>query len=420
MTTVTSVARKCWSLCFRCRFQSAILTRLERYIRSLFCLRFITIHYAYIILWTIVTSVIIYPAKDFSYTDALFFGCAAATQSGLNTVDLNDLRTYQQIIIWCVPMVTSPIFIHTAVVFVRIYWFEKRFQYLVQSARTMRRTGSISGTNPSDEEQQNDKSRTEESSGSNLMSDAYNDTASDPERPSPDDHAADSEREQAPENGTRDHTPYLSWNATPGRNSTFVGLDEAQRDELGGIEYRALKTLAVILIVYYLFFHILGIICLIPWIMRSSKYGPVVRQAGLGRPWWAIFTAGSAFNDVGLTLTPDSMKSFQEAVFPLVLMSFFIIIGNTGFPCMLRFIIWALSKIVIRSTPLWDEIRFLLDHPRRCFTLLFPQTATWWLFATVILLNAVNMVVLVVLDVSGLMSYCILLCILTVMQVEQP
>lgn len=371
-------------------------------------------------MWTIVTSVIIYPAKNVSYTDALFFACAAATQSGLNTVDLNDLRIYQQIVIWCVAMVTSPIFIHTAVVFVRIYWFEKRFQYLVQSARTIRRTGSISGSNSSDEEQQNGKRRTGESSGSNLMSDAYNDTASDPEKPSADDHAADSDAEQAPENGPRDHTPYLSWNATPGRNSTFVGLDEAQRDELGGIEYRALKTLAVILIVYYLFFHILGIICLIPWIMRSSKYGPVVRQAGLGRPWWAIFTAGSAFNDVGLTLTPDSMKSFQEAVFPLVLMSFFIIIGNTGFPCMLRFIIWALSKIVIRSTPLWDEIRFLLDHPRRCFTLLFPQTATWWLFATVILLNAVNMVVLVVLDVSGLMSYCILLCILTVMQVEQP
>jgi Trk-type K+ transport system membrane component len=31
-------------------------------------------------------------------------------------------------------------------------------------------------------------------------------------------------------------------------------------------------------------------------------------------------------------------------VFPLLMMSFLIIIGNTAFPCMLRLIIWILSK----------------------------------------------------------------------------
>lgn len=57
--------------------------------------------------------------------------------------------------------------------------------------------------------------------------------------------------------------------------------------------------------------------------------------------------------------------------------------------------------VVRRDTPLWNELLFLLDHPRRCFTLLFPQKATWWLFATVVLLNVLNMVVLVVLNVSN-------------------
>jgi len=41
--------------------------------------------------------------------------------------------------------------------------------------------------------------------------------------------------------------PYLSYQPTIGRNSTFVNLTEEQREELGGIEYRSLKTLAVIL-----------------------------------------------------------------------------------------------------------------------------------------------------------------------------
>lgn len=42
--------------------------------------------------------------------------------------------------------------------------------------------------------------------------------------------------------------PYLSWQPTIGRNSAFVDLTEEQREELGGIEYRSLKTLAIVLI----------------------------------------------------------------------------------------------------------------------------------------------------------------------------
>ena len=46
----------------------------------------------------------------------------------------------------------------------------------------------------------------------------------------------------------KDPAPYLSWEPTIGRNSAFVDLTEEQREELGGIEYRSLKTLAMILV----------------------------------------------------------------------------------------------------------------------------------------------------------------------------
>lgn len=46
----------------------------------------------------------------------------------------------------------------------------------------------------------------------------------------------------------KDPMPYLSWQPTIGRNSAFVDLTEEQREELGGIEYRSLKTLAIILV----------------------------------------------------------------------------------------------------------------------------------------------------------------------------
>ena len=106
------------------------------------------------------------------------------------------------------------------------------------------------------------------------------------------------------------------------------------------------------------------------------------------------------FNDLGFTLTPDSMISFQGAVLPLLLGSFLIIIGNTGFPCMLRFVIWLTSKFTSAESALHEELRFLLDHPRRCFTLLFPADATWVLFAILVLLNGIDLVLFIVLDLS--------------------
>lgn len=46
----------------------------------------------------------------------------------------------------------------------------------------------------------------------------------------------------------RNLMPYLSYQPTVGRNSAFVDLTEEQREELGGIEYRSLKTLALVLV----------------------------------------------------------------------------------------------------------------------------------------------------------------------------
>lgn len=194
--------------------------------------------------------------------------------------------------------------------------------------------------------------------------------------------------------------PYLSWAPTIGRNSNFIDLTEDQREELGGIEYRALKLLAVILVAYFVGFHLLGMVCLTPWIARDAHYSSVVEEVGVNPVWWGFFTPASMFNDLGFTLTPDSMVSFQFAVLPLLLGTFLIIIGNTGFPCMLRFVIWLTSLFVPRGSGVWEELRFLLDHPRRCFTLLFPSKANWWLFGVLVGLNGLDLIFFIILDVS--------------------
>ena len=65
---------------------------------------------------------------------------------------------------------------------------------------------------------------------------------------------------------------------------------------------------------------------------------------------------------------------------------------------MLRFVIWITSLFVRRDSGLWEELRFLLDHPRRCFTLLFPSHDTWWLFAVLIILNGIDLIFFIILN----------------------
>ena len=86
-------------------------------------------------------------------------------------------------------------------------------------------------------------------------------------------------------------TPYLSWQPTIGRNSAFVDLTEEQREELGGIEYRSLKTLAVVLVceicIRPLFEHELtcfhgSVLHYIPYFGRDLSYAMDITQSHLG------------------------------------------------------------------------------------------------------------------------------------------
>ncbi|KAI9781344.1 MAG: low affinity potassium transporter [Peltula sp. TS41687] len=561
--------------------------------------RFITIHYTYIIALTLFGSIVIFAIGGMSYVDALFFSSGATTQSGLNTIDVNNITTGQQLVLYLIPMFTNPIFIHSSVVFVRLYMFERRFHHIVREARRLRHSKLRARTESRDErdpdpvergingrnivvlhrpqgssgnnshppptgremidriDEAEEKGNDQDSSNripTNHQAEPDNQSSSpegqalhreitfaDARKPTTDlyspgrlpvprpaeHHIAfvenqrnpkdkgtlripgprDSDRGVIPqtvdadrfkgdpllegqiptpteprgrrlgeaEEGTeetseanseeqpvkriitieeplspransssgahpnlklrrpsslkapsfaktisaartrattwsnmrasqsrepRDPMPYLSWTPTMGRNSAFIDLTEEQREELGGIEYRALKTLAVILVAYFFFFHIFGVICLLPWIVRSGTYGSVVDSNGQSRAWWGIFTPATFFNDLGFTITADSMISFREAVLPLLLGAFLIIIGNTGFPCMLRFVIWVISRLVPADSGVWEELRFLLDHPRRCFTLLFPNNATWWLFWVLVILNLIDIFLFIVLDLN--------------------
>ena len=92
------------------------------------------------------------------------------------------------------------------------------------------------------------------------------------------------------------------------------------------------------MVAYFLGMLFLSWLCLGLWILRDSYYGSILGNDAINRGWWAVFTTSSLFSNVGITvvnacltpgytLTPDAMISFQQAIFPLLLLSFVIIVG---------------------------------------------------------------------------------------------
>ena len=338
---------------------------------------FIAINYIYIISWVFIASLILYIPGGIHYIDALLLASGAATQSGQNPVDLNRLHISQQLTLWMVAMVTNVIFVNSLLVLVRLSWFRKRFRSVVGEAKAATRRfrdatstvvadyrgyGTIGTEGMGGPEMQR-------ANTSSVMCDDDNDdndinqlrtttpqpinqiaASSTGPRITFDAASQQQHREQQQQKhrrGSDSHNPInhqkaisslppLTWEASI---ASYSDWDETQKDELGGTEYRALKVLFFILMGYFVTFHLLGILFLLCVILSHPQYAQIVDNIGVPQTWWAIFTAGSAFNDVGFTLTPNSMVSFNKAPLLLLVMTFLIVIGNTGFPCMLRLII---------------------------------------------------------------------------------
>ncbi|KAE8328366.1 cation transport protein-domain-containing protein [Aspergillus sergii] len=465
---------------------------------------FITLHYTYIILCSLLGIIILYPYGNLRAIDALFFGVSSATVSGLNVVDLKDLKTYQQLFLYFIPTVCNMCFTNILVVIVRLYWFEKR---LKETAPTAFRPSSRSVTSKEydyDQEAQPRKLNTirvrdpEQTAGEKINADkehlagsSKSQTVSEelteskpPDGPDPDaiqltnrrisfadnnkalyipsprerdrgqpivevdERATKDEISEYAENDDakseirrriRDtsnplervasslfvlgsqpsrtqgsqlreavslskssNLPSISAEATLGRNSKFYNLTAEDRERLGGIEYRALKILLKTVLGYFFGLHIIGAICLVGWIQYAGpKYRDYLKECGQNHIWWAFYAAQTMANNLGFTLTPDSMVSFQDATFPMLIMTFLAYAGNNLYPVFLRLIIWTTYRCTPKNSSLREPLDYLLKYPRRCYTLLFRSKPTWVLFGIIFVLNFVDVLLIVVLDLHN-------------------
>lgn len=174
-------------------------------------------------------------------------------------------------------------------------------------------------------------------------------------------------------------------------------LSRKQRYHIGGVEYRAIDFLSKLVPFFYLFTIVVFSFALRIYIACSTYAQGVLETSNPEPvdPWmFSFFTSVSAFNNLGLTPLSASLVPFQSAPAPLIFYSLLIIFGNTAYAIVLRGIIWTLYKIMPKHDTMQSEtMRFLLDHPRRCYTNLFSSTQTWWLVFALVVINLVEMVV---------------------------
>ncbi|OAQ96881.1 hypothetical protein LLEC1_04348 [Akanthomyces lecanii] len=194
--------------------------------------------------------------------------------------------------------------------------------------------------------------------------------------------------------------PFLSREATVGRNSNFRNL--TSKRPRGAWRYRVSCAQASPQDCYFFGLHLFGAICLVGWVQYANpKYTDYLASVGQDKNWWAFYSSQTMISNLGFTLTPDSMISFRDAGWPMFVMSFLAFAGNTLYPVFLRLIIWTMSRICPRNASVQQPLAFLLDHPRRCYMLLFPSGATWALFGIIFVLNFVDTLLIIVLDLNN-------------------
>ncbi|KZO98890.1 hypothetical protein CALVIDRAFT_511724 [Calocera viscosa TUFC12733] len=198
-------------------------------------------------------------------------------------------------------------------------------------------------------------------------------------------------------------SPYLSFTAVVGRNSKFHGLTSEQLEELGGVEFRALTLLLWLIGGYFVGIHLIVFFACALSGAYHNDYAYVFdnQQRAVSPVWFGLFQAFAAFSNAGMSLVDTSMVPFDRAygmIFPMI---WAILAGNTAFPVFLRLTIWLVSRVTSKATRLAETLRFLLDHPRRCFVYLFQSPQTWLLTLVLVMLNSTDWIAFGLLDIGN-------------------
>ncbi|KAJ5704201.1 cation transport protein-domain-containing protein [Penicillium malachiteum] len=102
---------------------------------------------------------------------------------------------------------------------------------------------------------------------------------------------------------------YFASTGLVSRNSQFHGLTSAEREKLGGVEYKAVSFLSVVVALYLILFLLLGTIGVGTWL--QVNHPEVATENGLSPYWTGSFFAVSAFVNIGMALLDKNMTALQ-------------------------------------------------------------------------------------------------------------
>ncbi|KAA8649834.1 putative potassium uptake transporter [Aspergillus tanneri] len=408
-----------------------------------FRVNFITLHYAYIIFLSILGLVVLYPYGNLRAIDSFFFGASASTESGLNPVDVKELKTYQQLYVYFIPMISNPGFINILVVVVRLHWFEKRLRKIAPSVLYPTSTSSDRRGCDNDQEARFSKGDEEyapkqesiQLSKDNTCDgivlkdektngrDPDNDDSIQPNNPRPSlnnrriSFAENSKALYIPSPRERDRgIPILEVNERPGVNDFEDSIDKADTETEGnrrGVSGTSSSGFPLERVASSVF--VLGRqprtseeprLRSAVSLSNDSNLPGLSSQATLGR------------NSQFYNLTDEDRERLGGIEYRSLKLLLKIVIGiNT--PCsvimltpsigttlmnvdkIISGVIWIMFKCVPHQSSLKEPLGFLLKYPRRCYTLLFRSRPTWTLFGIIFALNFVDVLLIVVLDLHN-------------------
>jgi Trk-type K+ transport system membrane component len=159
-------------------------------------------------------------------------------------------------------------------------------------------------------------------------------------------------------------------------------------------EYRALNKILVLVLLYWAVVQLVVFVGVGIAIVTDDGLAALMDRNGVSGWWWAFFHALSSFSNAGLSLFSDNLIPVASSYSVLLLLSVGILLGNTGFPIAMRFLVWACHRL----WPQDEAYKLLLDRPRKCFTHMFKSAPTWRLLAFSLALLFLQFIAFLALD----------------------
>ncbi|KAI1516445.1 Potassium transport protein [Pyrenophora tritici-repentis] len=392
---------------------------------EVFKLNFYRAHMLYFVVVIGISSVIVYGqglangpeevgGAHLTFTNALFLCCSAMTTTGLNPVNLGDLSGFQQATFAVLMIIGNIPFVSTAVVLIRRALFRRKMADVVKHSHTMRRlvqdveeNGQTNhehdGSGAANLRQRTNAEGNKQTTGKQARSNKSSEVAI---KPVPQRRTYHYETgfgfiptpwetklargffggiinrlvgELKPE-----HHDYVSFKPHLDSKGRFRDLSEEERMELGGVEYRALQALLLILVGYQIFWYLVGFTFFLPYAYRGNIKGVLyeLQPGGINPEWWGVFATITEFANGGLNVLNANFVPFSGYPYILLVAGVLAFAGQTQFPILLRITIWAMQKMAPKGSRFKNTMGFLLQHPRRCFIYLFGSRETLYLFAT--------------------------------------